>query len=391
MSFAGVYGIREEIPLGRRIGEILEEKGDAFSLRAFSKRIGMGKDTLSRCVNGGRFIRPSELDKISAALHVPVKRITKEDNKQTAEQLAKLLTDFSDPHRAVKLARQLCSVALGMSERSLTLNDLGRAYFALRMYEEAHEAWLEAYRYSKQMSEKYDDAETLYQVIANLSVSFSVRKKLLDLVHFLYEAKQLLENSPRYSGHIYYSLATLAHQLGDAEEARDALSKSLAFFEQTGNHRSIGKAKHTLACLEYELKNYQIAKGLFEDAFAKLSCYRDVKYIVIKDFSKTLLKLGEREKVVDLISGSFEELKLMDDSELRGKMLLILAYAQNDARSAEAILEDVGLTDSLRKLTNRFLMKHYKNKGDSGMFMKYAEITYASIDEDSDILDEEEL
>ncbi|MGB8956126.1 MAG: helix-turn-helix transcriptional regulator [Tumebacillaceae bacterium] len=133
------------IPLGRRIGEIIEAKGPAFSGRALSKRIGLGKDILYRVINGERYISPSELELVAAGLRMSVQRIKQEDTRKDVEELRRLLQNLEDLERALRIAEKLVSVAIGISERCTMLNYLGWANYELKNYDVAHQHWLKAY------------------------------------------------------------------------------------------------------------------------------------------------------------------------------------------------------------------------------------------------------
>jgi tetratricopeptide (TPR) repeat protein len=379
------------IPIGRRIGEIMEEKGDAFSIRAFAARIGMSKDMLSRCINGDRYLKPSELEKIAKGLGVSIERIKQDDTKKQREELEVLLSTMKNPKRALELSISLSQVAVGVTEKCSTFNDLGRSYFFLKMIDEAYHAWISAYTCAKHIAEKYGEPNSLYSVVTNITVLLTMTNKYIELIRFLGECENSFEVSPIHAGKICYSHASIAYKLGDIVEAREFLNKSLQHFQLTGNERSIGKAEHTLACVEYKIGNYNESKHLFEQAMIRLCPYDDVKFISIKDYIKTLLKLKEFPKARELIMNSLPEIESKGILEMKGLYLILLAIANNDPNSVETVLDMNDMPAYVKKLAFKYLAYYYKQIDDCQLFMKYSKMVDQFLDTNSDILDEEEL
>lgn len=114
------------VPLGQRIGEIMEERGASYSLRAFGSRIGMSKDTLGRIVSGERVSTPSETERIADGLKMTIERLKQEDIKDDLLELEALLHSRKNRKRAMTLARGVAAVSMGMTERCHALNLLGK-------------------------------------------------------------------------------------------------------------------------------------------------------------------------------------------------------------------------------------------------------------------------
>src|SRR5690348_197128 len=119
------------IPLGRRVAEIMRERGRAFTQSAMAKRIGYSGETLRLMLIGRREIYPFELEKIAKDLKLPVERITGEDVRAEREELRVLLARMNPSTRVVELALHLNQHALGMTETCKALLDLGVGLYLL--------------------------------------------------------------------------------------------------------------------------------------------------------------------------------------------------------------------------------------------------------------------
>ena len=158
--------------IGRRIAEILEDKG--ISPNSFSQKIGMAKSTFYNCIHGERTIKPSELDVMGRHLKIPPERIKQEDTRSDQEELTRLLQGKRHLQRALGTARKLCSVALGITERSRALNDLGRVLYLLGEYDQAHRVWMEAHHDSEKLLERYGESNLYFLILSNLMISFTL-------------------------------------------------------------------------------------------------------------------------------------------------------------------------------------------------------------------------
>src|SRR3569833_2334482 len=184
------------ISLGQRIGEILEERGSAFSIRAFSARIGMSKDMLSRMISGDRYISPSELEQIANGLSLTVARLKQQDTMQLLDEMQKLVDSQAKTDRALCIGLQIKNIAIGCTERFIVGNLLGNVYHELRRYDEAHIEWLEAKEYAKKIADRYKETGPLYRVMNNLVLSFTERKDYVGLYNLVGQLNTLFEPYP---------------------------------------------------------------------------------------------------------------------------------------------------------------------------------------------------
>lgn len=359
------------IPIGRRIGEILEERGSAFSIRAFSTRIGFSKDMLSRMISGDRYISPSELSKIAEGLSLSIARLKQEDTQEQLSELMLLLENKKNNQRALSIALKIKEVAVGCTERYIVTNELGKAYHALRMYNESHAEWLEAREYAQRIVDKYQDTEPLYNVMNNLVLSFTEQKDIFGLSALVGQLKQVFTPYPKRLGTLYYSTASTAFFMGNYREARDNYLLALAQFELHGDSIYIGKSEHNVGFAEYKLENYRRAKEHFERAIEKLSEYDEQKLISMKDYIKTLLKLGQKQRAAENISSALQQLELLDLPLRKAQFLLLHAIVHEDLSAAEQVLAAEGIPVSLKLTACKFLMDFYKCIGDAENLMRY--------------------
>ena len=164
----------EKLYLPRRLKEILDDKGDAFTVPAFSRRIGMSESTLYRCLNGERFIKPSELEKIAEGVHMPISRIKQEDNAASIfNKMRALVTHKVNFEEALNFALDFLPKAAGCTEKYETLNCLGVIYYFLNKIKPAINAWLEALPYARQLLHAWGETKPLIQVTKNLIIGYS--------------------------------------------------------------------------------------------------------------------------------------------------------------------------------------------------------------------------
>jgi tetratricopeptide (TPR) repeat protein len=322
----------KSVEIGRRIKEILEEKkqgkGNAFSIRAFAKRIGMGKDMLGDITKGLRPVRPSELEKIAKGLRMSVERLKREDTKQLEEELFSLVQKRTNFKRALELALELLPNAIGITERYEILNNLGAVYYFSKRYKDAHEIWLQALSCAKQINKQYSEIDPLSKVTSNLIITFTHQKDFTGLTRFLNTVEMNFEQFDyEYAGTLSYSLAIANYHTGDTEQYLQKMYQSLDYFRMSGNRRAIGRAEHSVADAEYNLRNYSKAKEMFEMAIQTLSEYSDLIFISIKDYAKTLLKLNHIDESIEVIEKAIVELKTLQNHQMLAKFFLLHAYA----------------------------------------------------------------
>jgi tetratricopeptide (TPR) repeat protein len=323
------------IPIGQRIGEIMEEKGGAFSIRAFSQRLFMSKDMLTRIIQGVRPVSPSELESIAKGLSESVERIKQTDTSKKSEELQRLLRTKYDPKRALLLAIECMELAVGITERFEAGNSLARAYFALGMYEQSHEVWLGAIDLAQKIYQKVGTSDRLYNILSNLMISYTNRKEYSHLAEIMRQIEPVFRDQPNKLGAICYSKAKIAEQAGSKDEPKRNLYQSLSYFETTGDRNVIGRAELNVGYFEYKSKNYEVAKSLLERAIERLGDDVPILLIAIKAYVQVLLKLGQCERGNQLLETYFPRTE--EYPEVRAKFCLLRAIANQDEQSAKAV------------------------------------------------------
>ncbi|TCP55809.1 hypothetical protein EV586_103464 [Tumebacillus sp. BK434] len=380
------------LPLGRRIAEIMKEKGKAFSQQAIANKMGISRETVRLMLTGERVILPHELNQIASFLKVPVERIKQEDTYFEVKELSTLLDKLGDKHRALELAQRIANVAIGVTERCEALNHLGNAYYDLQKYEEAHASWLLAYHEATEIKERYKETEFLFNVTKNLMISFAARKEYTHLSNIISELEPIFDLQPEYSGALCYSYAMIEYEKGNIEATKQRLYQSLEYYIQTGDRINIGIAERNVGFIEFVTSNYEKSKEYFELALPKLEKYDYSYWVTVKDYSKTLIKLGILEHAKQQITTALEIAGTSGLLELEGKLMLLLGRIDHTPEHAKKVVSNCAYGSKVRDLGCKYLMEYYKRAGEAELFMKYHELS-ESIRGDSymDLIEEEDL
>lgn len=360
-----------EIPLGQRIGEILEERGKAFSIRAFSSRIGLTKDMLGRMISGERYLGPSDVERIASELGLSVSRLKMTDTQQRSEELQGLLQSKKNNKRALELALLLNQSAVGVTERFFCLNDLGRAYYLLRRYDEAHNTWVHAEEQATKIVDKYGNYNALNKVLTNLILSSTLRRDYASLNELVARVKPLFADSPEMLARLSYSCAMVSYSAGYYEGSRQQLIEALHHERQTGRAGSIGKAEHNIGYIEYKLENYTAAEEYFVKAIETLEEYSENRLLAVLEYIKTLLKLGKKTKAKEWVSKSLLEMEELDLPQLEAQFNMLFAIVNQNVEVAKQVLLSEYADSTLKHIACKFLMDHFKESGDAENLMRY--------------------
>jgi hypothetical protein len=380
-------GVEMKMPIGRRIGEILAERGDAYSIRGFSQRIGINRETLRTIISGERPAVPSELKWIADGLDLALERIKQTDTRQDEQKLIRLLDARTNLLQALPIAEGLVSKAIGMTERCVTLNNLGRVLFMLRRYPEAHRAWLAACRHAKSIHAKYEEADVLFQILCNLMISYSMRPDYEALLPLLSEVEQALEDDPGKQGAIYYAKGRIAEHARDLVGAKEYAYLALGSFQASCERFRIGQAEINVAHYEYLDQNYHRALQVLESAILHLRGYQAFELIAVKEYAKTLLRLKQRTRAKCVLSEFLPSSKA--EPELESKLYILLSMATNDVQYAQQVAHDNQRDRQARLLACKYLISRYKAQYDSASLLKYYEMADDLSDASPEFLDKE--
>ncbi|HEU4965745.1 MAG TPA: helix-turn-helix transcriptional regulator, partial [Bacilli bacterium] len=347
------------LPLGRRIAEMLAERGDAFSIRAFSSRIGISREIIRKMLSGERYIAPSELNRIARGLSVSVERLKQTDTQAKRSELERFFKarKFTKPTMlwAQSVATELTEVALGATERGESLNNLGKVVFLQQNYEAAHRSWLQALEYAETIYHQHHDAGLLHAVTANLMLTYSLRKEYSRIEDVLQITERAFAEDVEVMGQVEYTRMKVQEERGAIEQARVHAYRSYEFFEQTQNRRQISHASINTAHYEYLLGNYAASARILSDAIDTSKPFEDILIRVVKEYVKSLIQLREYEKATRVID-VFEALAA-EHPEIQSKLQIMKSTATGNPSFAEVIANDVGRGQAVRFYASRCLIE----------------------------------
>ncbi|TCP59376.1 Hermansky-Pudlak syndrome 3 (HPS3) protein [Tumebacillus sp. BK434] len=364
-----------KIKLGRRISELMTEKGEAYSIRAFAEKVGMNRETFRHMLLGTRRIAPSELELISKGLNVSQGRLKQEDTFQKEQELVKFLTGKKRTKmmliRAQELAIELAEVALGLTEKGYSLNNLGRVQFVQEKYEEAHKTWLATYEYAKRIEKEFEDKQLLHLVTSNLMLTFTIRKEYSNIEEMLNLVEDVFSDDPSKLSMAYYTRMIMNEDRGELEQAKKLAYRSLELFEQTNDNKQIGRALINVAHYEYVLGNYKTSARLLGSAINIVKSFEEILIIALKEYVKSLLQLRDYHLALQIID-EYDSLA-QDYPEYWGRLQIMRTVAKDDPSCAESVLNNTNLSVNLRYLACKSLMEFYYLKDDGDNAIRYYE------------------
>ncbi|KEO81091.1 helix-turn-helix domain-containing protein [Tumebacillus flagellatus] len=361
------------IPLGRRITELLKEKGEAYSIRSFAAQLGVNRESLRQMLNGSRTILPSELQQIAKGLGVSVERLKQMDCVKKEQELATILQAKTRTKvmmtNALSLANEVAKVAQGSTERGYSLNNLGRVQYLLRNYEEAHESWQKALQFAKEIHTEYEDSNLLYLVTANLMLTHTVRKEYSNIEEMLQVVETAFAENPRAMGLTHYTRMKMHEARGNFDRARKHAYLSLENYEQTYDSLQVGIAMINVAHFESLLQNFLEAAKILADAVQILQPYEYSLVFAVNEQVKVLLKLGELETAKSLIFAHVENSKSYPD--LHNKLLIYRTIAERTPVFAERVQQDTDASLEIRLLACKCLIEYYSSIDDAESVLRY--------------------
>ncbi|ASS76456.1 hypothetical protein CIG75_16815 [Tumebacillus algifaecis] len=380
-----------KIKLGRRISELMTEKGDAYSIRAFAEKIGMNRETFRQMLLGTRRIAPSELELISKGLNVSPERLKQEDTFQKEQELVKVLTGKKRTKvmliRANALAMELVEVAKGMTERGNSLNLLGRVLFVQERFEEAHQTWLTAYEYAKSVETEFDDKQLLYLVTSNLMLTSSIRKEYSQIEEMLKLVEEVFSDDPNKLGRAYYTRMKMYEDRGELVQAKKLAYRSLELFEQTNDKKQIGHALINVAHYEYIAGDYKTSARLLVSAINTVQEFEGILILAVKEYVKSLLQLRDYDMAMQVLN-EYESLA-QEYPEYWGRLQVMQTVVRDDPSYAESVINNPNISQTLRYLACKSLMEYYFLKDDGESAIRYYEKSRMLSGTKSEFLNEE--
>lgn len=362
-----------KISLGRRISELMQEKGDAFSIRAFAERVGMNRETFRKTLLGERPITLSLVERISAGFGITEERLRQLDTLKKEQEVTSLLSATKKTKtmmlHAQTLARELVDVALGSTERCLCWTNLGRSQFHLQQYDLAHDSWVTAMHYAEKVYETFEDSTLLYHVTSYLMLSFTIRKEYTNIAQTLNVVESAFSDDPEKMGFVHYTRMKWNEHRGNLELAREHAYTALKYFQQTHHRPQIGRAQVNVAHFEHLLGNDQKAKETLLIAIENLKS-NDFDYLVaVKDFIKVLLHLNDPCTACELLEANIDRAKEYPD--IAAMFRIMYSIALGDPTHAKLVSEDVSMSPWIRKMACKSLMDYYAAKDDPVSLLCY--------------------
>ncbi|PWK06942.1 helix-turn-helix domain-containing protein [Tumebacillus permanentifrigoris] len=362
-----------KIPLGRRISELMQDRGDAFSIRAFAERLGENRETFRQTLLGNRPISITLLENIAKGLKVDEDRLRQRDTFKKEEELNSLLNAPERTKammlRAETLAKELVDVAIGWTEPCMYWAHLGRAQFQLQLYDHAHESWVTSMRYAEKISDIFKDNTLLYHISSFLLISFTVRREYTNILHTLEVVENAFRDDPEKMGYVSYTRMKWHEHRREMQKALEYSYIALDYFKKTENHDQIGRALINVGHFEYQFENYHVAKNILSTAVEELAPFDFIRLYAIKDYVKTMIKIGDKTTANELIE---QYLPLYSDyPDMMGKLMILKSDALHDPSFAEKIINDLRVGVEVRQLACKYLMEYSASSGDSESLMRY--------------------
>ncbi|KEO84501.1 helix-turn-helix domain-containing protein [Tumebacillus flagellatus] len=379
------------IPMGRRLSELLKERGDAFSARAVAERIGLNREKLRKMLVGQHPVTVQILEQIADDLKLPVERIMQLDTVKSEKELKTLLDADKRTKvmmlRALTLANELVDASVGFTERCFSFANRGRAEFQLQKYDEAHESWQTAMKYAEKVSKEFDDFTLLHHVSSFLMISYTIRREYTNILHTLSIVETAFKDDPEKMGYANYVRMKWQEHRGDMIKAKEYSYIALEFFKRTGKMDQIGRAMINVGHFEFHTGNYEVAKQILWSAIEVLESFDYPRLFAVKDYVKALLKLGQKSSASELIR-EFSHLA-SDYPDIHGKLMILYSMAADDPTYAVSVSDDLSQGVSVRYSACKYLMEYYTLERDSESVMQYYEKGRAIIKQKSGLIDEE--
>jgi tetratricopeptide (TPR) repeat protein len=379
------------IQIGRRIAELMQERGDAFSIRAFAERIGMNRETFRTILTGDRPITLPELEKVTRGLGISEERLRQMDTFKKEEELVALLKANTRTKvmlmRAQSIAQELVEVALGATERGFAYNNLGRAQFLLQQYEDAHRSWKQAYEYGKKIQKAYNDSRLVKIVSENLMMTCARLRDYGGADEMLQLVEQTSADDHNALGMVAYARMVMYGDRGSLEQAREYAYLSLEHFSKTNNKKQIGHGHINVARIEYLLGNYAVSAEILASALEIVNDFDHMLVRVVKDYVRTLIKLRDYDTAIQVVEKYEPVTKQFP--EYWGKMQIMYTVLKDDPKYADQISKDLHASVEVRSLACKCLFEYYAKRGDSESALRYYELERKYSRDNSEFIDVE--
>jgi tetratricopeptide (TPR) repeat protein len=350
----------DSIPTGRRIREVMKEKGNHYSISSMANRLGINRDTYRTMLNGQRDIYYFELEKIAKDLKTSVGRLLQQDTKGDAETLNRLLDNQEHPQIAVNLARQLRDLSTGVTEKCNAALRVALAHFLNQDYDTAYESANEAQQLALQHKELYGDSELLYRALTLLMDVYTAKRDFENATKILETVEPHFRDNTTRLAALKYLQAKVKEAQGDYESAKALAYDSLHHARTADKPALLGRALLNAAHFEYLCGNYSVSEELLRSAIKELQEDPRSQAIARKELVKSLIKLGAFDDASGEIQKALQLLREIEFPEMVDKLLLLWARS-----NAEAILRNDKDDHQVQIMASSYLRSYYLFKGDT--------------------------
>ncbi|ASS75193.1 hypothetical protein CIG75_09495 [Tumebacillus algifaecis] len=380
-----------KIPIGRRILELMQERGDAFSIRAFAERLGENRETFRQTLLGNRPISLSLIERIADGLGVTEERLRQLDTFKREEELVSLLTSNSRTKvmlvRANSIALELVHVAIGDTERGFAYNNLGRSQLLLKQYEEARATWKKALVHARNIHKNFDDARLLKIAYANFFMTCAELKDYEGADELLHFVEEISSDDHKVLGVIAYSRMAMYGDYGNLEYARKYAYQSLGHFILSNDQKQIGHGRINVARAEYLLGNFKASAEVLATALEHVGEFDHILVRVVKDYVRSLLKLQNYETAIKVVER--HETILKQFPEYWDKIKIMKTVIKDDPSYANEVIHDLQVSAAIRALACKCLFEYYAKRGDSETSLRYYELERKYSRDNSEFIDKE--
>lgn len=346
-----------KIPIGRRISELMQEKGNAFSIRAFADRLGINRETFRITLTGDRPITLSLVEKIADGLGITEERLRQLDTFKKEQELVTLLKASKRTKvmlmRAHTIALELVEVAKGATERGFAHNNLGRAQFFLQQHEEAHETWKKALVFAKTIKKTFDDTRLLKIVSENLMLTSVSLRDYGGVDEMLQLVEQSSADDHNSLGMVAFARMVMYGDRRKLELAKKYAYLSLEHFNKTNDCKQIGHALINVARTEYLLGNFDVSAKTLESALETVKDFDDILILAVKNYVRSLIKLQDFD-IATQVAERYESLA-EEYPEYWCKMQIMYTVLKNDPKYADQISNDLHMSLKVRSLACKCL------------------------------------
>ncbi|PWK07936.1 helix-turn-helix domain-containing protein [Tumebacillus permanentifrigoris] len=380
-----------KIPIGRRILEIMQEKGNAFTIRAFAERLGENRETFRQTLLGNRPISLLLVEKIADGLGLTEQRLRQLDTFKKEEELVTLLKATTRTKvmlmRAHSIAHELVETAFGSTERGFAFNNLGRAQYLMQQFEDAHESWKKALFFAREMQRAFEDTRLLKIVSENLMLTSTRLKDYGGANEMLQFVERTAADDPNTLGMIAYARMVMYGDRGNLESSKKFAYESLEYFRKTNNMKQIGYGHLNVARIEYLSGNYEASVKVLDSVFDSILDCEDILVGAVKEYVRALIKLHQYETAIQIAEQHESVIKQFPDDWR--KLQVMYTVLKDDPTYADNIAMDLQASVEGQTLACKCLFEYYVKRGDAESAMRYYELERKYSRDNSEFYDRE--